>query len=260
MNLQRAKILLDKANRLYQGIREDGDTPSAIERDLMLSYLRDLYELFLYEDKNNNAPVTVAAPKPTTKPKPPVTTPRKPVVMPMDLTPPPVSKPKPVVQEPVVVEQPKVVPPVVKEEPKVVEKPKPEIRPPFILPKEEKKPEPKPVQNDPPVVERPAINRKVAALFVEEHATDLSSRFSNAPIRNLKQGMGINERFLTINELFGGNAKQFNEAIDILNSFDKFSQAEAYLVRYFVDKYEWTDEDKQGKAKKFIKLVRRRYL
>ena len=47
MDLQHAKILLEKINALYKSISADENRVSSIERDLMLSYIRQLYDSFL---------------------------------------------------------------------------------------------------------------------------------------------------------------------------------------------------------------------
>jgi len=83
---------------------------------------------------------------------------------------------------------------------------------------------------------------------------------SAAPIADLKTAMGINERFLTISELFKGNKAQYDDAIDTLNSFSDFGQAKNYISRILVPEFDWTNEKKINQAKTFIKKVRRRYM
>ena len=51
MNLQKAKILLEKINALHRSMNMDQGNIASIERDLMLSYVRQLYEACLEDEK-----------------------------------------------------------------------------------------------------------------------------------------------------------------------------------------------------------------
>ena len=182
----------------------------AFEQDLMLSYVRQLYDSF-------------APDKPVVRRKVPVLPPEEemPVVQKQ-----PVKKapaPKPVEPKiPKVVETPKEKPNVEEKTkevkvPKVMETPKPAAAP---LP-----PKPKPAS---PVSGLSPADR--AALFEFKEATELSEKLSMAPIKDLKKAMGLNEKIFTINELFGGDSKVFDETIKKLDSFSSFSQASDYLA------------------------------
>ena len=262
MDLQRAKTFLNKINRLY-AMLEDSESVSSIERDLMLSYTRSFYEALLAEE-TTKIQQKVAPTRKTYEPKK-----ENPVIYPKPRVP-VTSKGEPVKvkvpeirvpnTKPVIKEEPKVVtPPIIKETPKPRPKPKPQP----VVSKPKPKPEPKPQ----PVVTKPKsipvskpIPSKYDVLFKVGAVTDLSEKLSSSPIKNLKSAMGINERFLTVNELFGGNMTKFNETLDILNGFDKFSQAQAYLTKIIAPEHDWLDEEKQERAKDFIKKVYRRYL
>lgn len=71
MNLQQAKILLEKINSLYKSMSMDKDHVASIERDLMLSYVRQLYESFLDLEATSakTAPPPPAAKKTPPKPR-----------------------------------------------------------------------------------------------------------------------------------------------------------------------------------------------
>lgn len=104
------------------------------------------------------------------------------------------------------------------------------------------------------------ISTKYNTLFQQQQSNELSDRLSRSPIDNLQRALSINDRLLTVNQLFNGNHEAFNETIDILNSKYSFGEAKSYLVRYVIDKYEWLDEEKVDQARDFIKLVERRFL
>ena len=129
MDVNKAKSYLKKINRLFDGIEQDNGEISKIEKDLMLSYVRDFYETFFDDKKTVIAPqpepVAVAPkPKPQYKPAETVRIERQP-------TPEPKPQPR---YEPKV--EPKVEPKPIEFE---VEMPKPKPKPQPII-------EPKPVQ------------------------------------------------------------------------------------------------------------------
>lgn len=279
MDVNKAKSYLKKINRLFDGVEQDNGQISMIEKDLMLSYVRDFYETF-FDD--NNTPVVpkpqpvVATPKPQYQPVEPVRVERQPTPEPK---PEPKSEPKSepkIERQPIVfeVEMPKPKP---KPQPIVEQK---EVEQPVEVPQREEeipsiKPIPKievpkareifrePVREPEPAVihqtHQPIDFDEFDVLFEEEKATDLSQKLSQSKVDNLRNAMGINERFLIQNELFGGNNSVFNDAIDKLNSFNNFLQAKAYIIKELAPQNEWLDEKRLKRAKSFIKTINRRY-
>ncbi len=79
------------------------------------------------------------------------------------------------------------------------------------------------------------------------------------PIGDIKKAMGLNERISTQNELFGGDAADFENTVSALNQLRNYEEAKNYLIRDMAVKYNWLGKAKKEKAKEFIKLVRRRY-
>ena len=66
----------------------------------------------------------------------------------------------------------------------------------------------------------------------------ISSRMSYQNIKDLKSAIGINEKFLFINELFKGNMKAYNDSIILLNDCDSHDKAMEILENYRVQ-YKW---------------------
>jgi hypothetical protein len=77
------------------------------------------------------------------------------------------------------------------------------------------------------------------------------------PVSNIKGSIGINEKFAYLKELFKNNVNDYNEALDKLNNFDSYADAEDYFQELKA-KYNWDSESKsfQGLAD----LLNRRYL
>jgi hypothetical protein len=85
----------------------------------------------------------------------------------------------------------------------------------------------------------------------------VASAASKQPISNIKSSIGINEKFTFLKDLFKNNVNDYNEALDKLNNFDSYSDAEDYFQE-LKSKYSWDPESKsfQGLAD----LLNRRYL
>ncbi len=113
------------------------------------------------------------------------------------------------------------------------------------------------------VEEEPAIEEEIdeamEELFNIEDSDDLSGKFASSPIADLKKAMGLNEKILTINELFNGNASEYDKTMADLNELAGFDEAKHMLVMGAAKQYEWSSEKKKKKAMHFIKLIRRRY-
>lgn len=279
MNLGKAKSYLNKINRLFTGIEEDEGNVSQIEKDLMLSYVRAFYDSFIFEAepaaaKHISPKPPVSKTKPFTPPKEEITT-TQPKVEPVkqektkvvELEVPKQVQPKveePKVETPVYVpptpkvETPKVevptyVPPKTKVETPKVEEPK--VETPAYIPPKPKVETPKATQ--PEIT--PVSFDEFDILFEEERITALSQKLGQGKITNLRTSMGINERFLIQNELFGGNATKFNKALDTLDGFDSFVEAKAYIIKETAVENDWLDENRVKRAQSFIRKIRRRY-
>ncbi len=249
MNLPQTKILLEKIITLYKTLSTDENNISPIERDLMKSYVRQLYEAVIDAQPT---PSVSTANKATQATAPPKTEAPKATLPP---SPPPV-------QQPIVVEQPKPVyeapQPVyeahkpVYEAPKVVETPRYTPPPPPV-----EQPKPTPAAYTPHYT--PHIPAEVEALFEDVAGKELSDKLANTPIADLTKAFGFNDRLLTQNELFGGNKAVADEVIKDLNNMSGFESAKGFLLS-LATKYNWAaNEDRKKQAKTFIKLVRRRF-
>ncbi len=224
MKDKKVKRLLEKINHLYKHQEIDGEL-STIEHDLMLSYIRDLYEQYAFsKEGQSHMKVKDSDQVKTEKVKE-----EKIVVAPVEKVV-EVKKPEPVE----IVPDPE---PVVKEE--VTKAP--------VKEKEEKE------------EVKVESSSELDALFGEVSISDLSDKLASSPIKDLGKAMGINERIFTIQELFGGDQDLFTGTVDALNGFNSFTEAAFFLKNGVASTQDWTSKDKMKKATHFIKLVRRRY-
>ncbi len=242
MDLQKAKITLDKINALYKNMSADARNISTIEKDLMRSYIQQLYESFI-DLSQQTAPQPLEVVKPT--PKQHFTTP--------EYTPPPAPK----LELDIVEEKTREPEPA----PKMEEAPKPAPAPPPPPPPPVQKvePAPPPAPAHPQPIAPKVDNAELEELFTVTSARELSEKLGEMPITDIRKAMGLNERIFTVNELFGGDQAAFDETLSNLNYLPGYEAAKNYLINGVASKYNWSSKDKKSKAKTFIKLVKRRY-
>ncbi|RCH54215.1 hypothetical protein DJ568_13020 [Mucilaginibacter hurinus] len=77
------------------------------------------------------------------------------------------------------------------------------------------------------------------------------------PVSDLKSAINLNDKLLYIKDLFNGYSLAYSEAIEILNRFHSFDEADRFLNANYVVKNNW--ESKQATATKFYDLLKRRY-
>lgn len=96
-------------------------------------------------------------------------------------------------------------------------------------------------------------------LFEAGAVSELSDKLSRSPISDLSKCMGINERIFTVNELFGGDTGLFNSTMQELDKLNSLEQARDYLVNNIAVTQNWGEESKLKKTANFVKLISRRY-
>lgn len=220
MDFSKSKLLLKKINAIHDSVEAFGSGFSQLEKDLILQYLRELYECINLTDEKT-ASIAQAKSAPVT----------------------------PSIETPIVraATQPIVASSISSNGSTNGTAPTSNGTTAHVAPPIEK---PKKVKIDPELDE----------LFEESNLNDLSQRFANAPIKDIGKAMGINERILTINELFKGDQQSFQSTADALNACANFEEAKAYLINGIATKNDWVSNKRKKKAAVFIKLIRRRYL
>ena len=252
MNLPQTKILLEKIITLYKTLSTDENNISPIERDLMKSYVRQLYEAVIDAPPTPSVSTANKATQHTAPPKteaPKATPPPSPQQIVVEQPKPVYEQPKPVYEAPQPVYE---APKPVYEAPKIVEVPRYTPPPPPI-----EQPKPSPAAYTPQ--HTPHVPAEIEALFEDVAGKELSDKLANTPIADLTKAFGFNDRLLTQNELFGGNKAVADEVIKDLNNMSGFESAKGFLLS-LATKYNWAaNEDRKRQAKTFIKLVRRRF-
>src|SRR5215204_4050946 len=92
---------------------------------------------------------------------------------------------------------------------------------------------------------------------LKENRTELMHSLKDAPIRDLRKGIGINDRFVFISELFRGDEPMYERSIKTINSFNIYPEAEYWMNRELKIKLGW--DDTRDIVKHFYQLVKRRF-
>ena len=97
------------------------------------------------------------------------------------------------------------------------------------------------------------LNQKLASA-----SKSVADKLKAQPIPDLNTAIGINQKYLFMNDLFEGERDEFHNSIAELNKFDSFLDADNYIRNNLVAKYNWDMES--ASAVRFMELIERRYL
>lgn len=113
---------------------------------------------------------------------------------------------------------------------------------------------------DQPEPKKESLFEKAASLYdkiAKPGDKSIAAQHTRQPISNIKAAIGINDKFIYLKELFKGNVDEYNAALDKLNDFENYADAEDHFQE-LKEKYGWDPDSKpfQGLAE----LLMRRYL
>ncbi len=86
---------------------------------------------------------------------------------------------------------------------------------------------------------------------------EVATKLVETPIKDLRKAIGINDKYVFINELFKGDETAYEASIRTLNNFSVFPEAEQWIKRELVISFSWNH--KSDIVQHFNHLVRRRF-
>jgi hypothetical protein len=98
----------------------------------------------------------------------------------------------------------------------------------------------------------PGLNEKLKVSQQE-----VSSALNKEPIKELKKGIAINDRFLFVQELFRGDDSMYERSIKTIDSFSIYPEAQFWIQRELKLKIGWNEDS--DTVKHFDQLVKRRF-
>ena len=109
-----------------------------------------------------------------------------------------------------------------------------------------------------PIVDAPekqTVNQALSSQPLQ--AAHMANHLEVQPIKDLKAAINLNDKMLFVRDLFNGYSLSYSEAIEILNRFAKFDEADAFLKQNYIVKNNW--EGKQSTYDKFYAVIKRRF-
>ena len=94
-------------------------------------------------------------------------------------------------------------------------------------------------------------------LLEKTEDNSLAARLQRKPVSDLISAIGINDKFLFLNELFGGSMEKYNKSIRSLNSFSTLLGAKTYMSELQIE-FQW--DCSSDAYKKLADLVERRFI
>lgn len=92
---------------------------------------------------------------------------------------------------------------------------------------------------------------------LKQGKTELIEMLKETPVKDLRKAVGINDRFLFINELFRGDESMYERSIKTINSFNIYAEAEYWISRELKLKLGWNND--HASVQQFDQLVKRRF-
>ncbi len=101
-----------------------------------------------------------------------------------------------------------------------------------------------------------SINERISALKQSSAGANPKS-YSGQGISDIKSIINLNDKLLFIKDLFNGYSLAYSEAIELLNRFDNFSDADLFLQSNYAEKNNW--QMKKDTVEKFYVILNKRF-
>jgi hypothetical protein len=98
----------------------------------------------------------------------------------------------------------------------------------------------------------PSLNDRL-----KQSTMELGDHLAEPPIGDLRKAIGINDRYLFVNELFRGDETMYERSIKTINGFAILPEAEYWIQRELKVKLGWSDANET--VQQFNQLVKRRF-
>jgi hypothetical protein len=92
---------------------------------------------------------------------------------------------------------------------------------------------------------------------LRSEVSDLKSALNETPVRDLKKAIGVNDRYVFINQLFRGDEVMYERSIKTINGFRILPEAEYWMERELKVKLGW--DENNPVTRHFYLLVKRRF-
>ncbi len=94
-----------------------------------------------------------------------------------------------------------------------------------------------------------------ADIYQKNGDNSLATKIQKNSISDIKSAIGINDKFLFINEIFKGNSESYHQAIETINNFNHFHEALDYIENLSVE----NKIENPEAVKDLIEIVKRKF-
>jgi hypothetical protein len=103
------------------------------------------------------------------------------------------------------------------------------------------------------------LNSEVESLNekLKEERVEVATALQASPIRDLKKAIGINDRYLFVNDLFRGDENMYERSLKTINGFAIYPEAQYWIDRELKVKLSWPDNSETVVL--FDQLIKRRF-
>jgi hypothetical protein len=107
------------------------------------------------------------------------------------------------------------------------------------------------------------LNQKVAQNIpslndrLRQQQSEIGDRFSDLPVKDLRQAIGINDKFQFIQELFRGDVDSYERSLKTINEMHSLQDAEYWIERELKIRQGWEDDNRV--VRQFYALVKKRF-
>lgn len=92
---------------------------------------------------------------------------------------------------------------------------------------------------------------------LKQRKTEVADRLGEMAVKDLKQAIGINDKFQFIQELFRGDIDMYERSIKTINEFHTLQEAEYWIERELKIRQGWLDDTRP--VQHFYSLVKKRF-
>ncbi|SDG79206.1 hypothetical protein [Chitinophaga filiformis] len=92
---------------------------------------------------------------------------------------------------------------------------------------------------------------------LKQTQTELGDRFNEIPVKDLRQAIGINDKFQFIQELFRGDVDTYERSVKTINEMSSLQEAEYWIERELKIRQGWVDDNRT--VRQFYNLVKKRF-
>lgn len=107
------------------------------------------------------------------------------------------------------------------------------------------------------------LNQKVAQNIpslndrLRQQQSAIGDRFSDMPVKDLRQAIGINDKFQFIQELFRGDVDSYERSLKTINEMHTLHDAEYWIERELKIRQGWEEDNRA--VRQFYALVKKRF-